>query len=92
MLVRISDEGPVIRDKYRRKMFVEPFFTIKVRHRGLGLSIVYRVLSAHRGGARVEAVSNRGTTVCIVLPLAARIPDSAVIGPEVLRSQGGKTS
>ena len=61
VLVRISDEGPVIRDEYRRKMFVEPFFTTKVRHRGLGLSIVYRVLSAHRGGARVEAVSDRGT-------------------------------
>jgi len=40
----ISDTGPGIKPEVRRRLFVEPFFTTKVRHRGLGLAIAYRVL------------------------------------------------
>jgi signal transduction histidine kinase len=91
VLVRIRDEGPGLREEQRRRLFVEPFYTTKVRHRGLGLSIVYRVMSAHRGGVRVESSLDRGTLVSIVLPLAARIPESSATGAEVLRIQGGKS-
>jgi signal transduction histidine kinase len=68
--LRISDEGPGIRNDHRKKLFVEPFFTTKVRHRGLGLPVVLRVLTALRGGVRYE-VSARGSAFHVVLPLAA---------------------
>jgi signal transduction histidine kinase len=73
--LRIVDEGPGVRDDHRKKLFVEPFFTTKVRHRGLGLPVALRVLSAHRGGVRYEAQA-RGSAFHVVLPLAAaRAPE-----------------
>jgi len=72
--VRISDEGPGIREDYRKRLFVEPFFTTKVRHRGLGLPVAYRILHAHRAGARFETNNTRGSHFQIVLPLAAARP------------------
>jgi signal transduction histidine kinase len=74
--LRIADEGPGVREDYRSRLFVEPFFTTKVRHRGLGLPVALRILAAHRGGARYEAAS-RGSVFHVVLPLAAaRAPET----------------
>jgi signal transduction histidine kinase len=73
--LRIADEGPGIRDDQRKRLFVEPFFTTKIRHRGLGLPVSLRVLIAHRGGVRIE-VPSRGSVFHVALPLAAaRVPD-----------------
>ncbi len=69
-LIRVSDQGPGIGEESRRRLFVEPFFTTKFRHRGLGLPVVYRILYAHRGGVRIESAAHQGTTVHLVLPLA----------------------
>lgn len=90
LLIRIRDEGTGIKDDYRRKMFVEPFFTSKPRHRGLGLAIVYRTLHAHRGGVRVDAGPDRGTTIEVVVPLAAVRPkETPFSGTESARTPGG---
>ncbi|MFM8272629.1 MAG: ATP-binding protein [Gemmata sp.] len=77
--VTVSDTGPGIKPEHRKRLFVEPFFTTKVRHRGLGLAIVYRVLCAHRGGIQIENVPapGTGTHVRIVLPLAAVRPSAS---------------
>jgi signal transduction histidine kinase len=73
--IMIRDAGPGMTEDARRRVFVEPFFTTKARHRGLGLAVVYRSLYAHRGGVRVEHGPGRGTTVTVVVPLAgARRP------------------
>ena len=55
-------------------MFVEPFYTTKFRHRGLSLAVVYRMLYAHRGGVQADSRPGKGTTIRIVLPLAALGP------------------
>jgi signal transduction histidine kinase len=70
----VQDSGPGIRPDIRAKMFAEPFFTTKVRHRGLGLAIVYRTLHAHAGGIRIDPVPppDTGTVVRVVVPPAAR--------------------
>ncbi len=68
--LRIADEGSGVREDHRKKLFVEPFFTTKVRHRGLGLAVVMRILTAHRGGVRHEP-AGRGSIFHVVLPLAA---------------------
>src|SRR5581483_8987512 len=72
--VAVSDTGTGIKPEVRRKLFAEPFFTTKVRHRGLGLAIAYRILCAHRGGIQVTPVPppGTGTLARVVLPLAPR--------------------
>lgn len=84
----IRDSGPGLTEDARRRMFVEPFFTTKFRHRGLSLSVVYRMLYAHRGGVQVDGQPGQGTTVRVVLPLAGA-PASAV---NTGRSSGGFTT
>lgn len=72
VVLNIRDDGPGVSEVDRRRMFVEPFFTTKVRHRGLGLAVVYRMLYAHRGGVQVDGAPGQGTTLRVVLPLALR--------------------
>jgi signal transduction histidine kinase len=74
--VAVQDNASGIKPEVRAKLFAEPFYTTKVRHRGLGLAIVYKVLFAHRGGIRIDPVPppQTGTVVRIVLPLAAARP------------------
>ena len=74
--ITVCDAGPGIKPEVRRRLFVEPFFTTKARHRGLGLAIAYRALCAHRGGIQFDSVTppGTGTQVRVVLPLAADRP------------------
>jgi signal transduction histidine kinase len=73
LLVAVTDAGPGIPPEVRRRVLAEPFYTTKVRHRGLGLAVAYRALAAHRGGLRVEPAPppGTGTEVRVVLPTAA---------------------
>jgi len=89
--ITVSDTGPGIKPEVRRRLFVEPFYTTKVRHRGLGLAIAYRVLCAHRGGIQIEPVPSpgTGTQVRVVLPLAAARPPAVVNGSVAATAVGG---
>jgi signal transduction histidine kinase len=89
--VCISDEGSGVKEENRKRLFVEPFFTTKVRHRGLGLPVVYRILHAHRGGVRYEAFGS-GTMFQLFLPLAARTAVSPPAPPEINRTPRGQAS
>jgi signal transduction histidine kinase len=70
--VQVRDDGVGIKPDNRPKLFAEPFFTTKVRHRGLGLAIVFRTLVAHGGGIRIEhhTAPEQGTTATLMLPTA----------------------
>ncbi len=87
----VRDAGSGIKPDVRAKLFHEPFFTTKVRHRGLGLAVIYRSLCAHRGGIRIEpspasgAGADAGTTVRVVLPPApARVTTPTPVAPRTL--------
>ena len=70
--IAVTDSGPGFTPLARSKVFVEPFYTTKIRHRGLGLAIVYRTLIAHRGGIRIDAATpGPGTIARVVIPIAA---------------------
>jgi signal transduction histidine kinase len=84
VLVTIADSGPGIKPEVRRRLFGEPFYTTKVKHRGLGLAVAYRVISAHRGGIQLDPVPppGAGTQARVALPLAAtRLPSVTATTP-----------
>ncbi len=91
--IRVSDEGPGVREEHRKKLFVEPFFTTKVRHRGLGLPIALRIVSAHRGGVRYAASPARGSQFYVVVPLAAaRVPETGSLPVNSTSTPGGNAT
>ncbi len=67
--LRFSDTGIGMPDDVRKRCF-EPFFTTKGRHgSGLGLAMVYGIVSRHGGLITVESQPDQGTTFVIRLPL-----------------------
>ena len=82
--ISISDTGCGISDDLMAKIR-DPFFTTKEvgKGTGLGLSIVDQIITSHGGELQIESEPGRGTTVTVVLPLVATIPDEEVQGEEV---------
>ena len=50
----------------------DPFFTTKPNGLGLGLSIVYRIVTEHNGEIRVKSTKGKGTTFTLRLPQELR--------------------
>jgi len=90
LVVSLTDTGIGIKPEVRRRLFAEPFHTTKVRHRGIGLAIVYRILCSHRGGIQIDPVPSpgTGTHVRVVLPLAATRAPASAGNPANHRSPG----
>lgn len=66
--IEVSDTGCGIEQDKLEKVF-EPFFSTKERGAGLGLSIVRRIVEAHKGTIRAESSVGKGTTITISLPI-----------------------
>jgi len=66
----IADTGSGLSAEARQRLFVEPFFSTRPRHRGIGLAIVCRTLFSHGGGFRLESGSQGGTVARALLPVA----------------------
>jgi len=65
--VRISDQGIGIDEEGLDHIF-EPFYTTRERGSGLGLSISYKIVAAHKGEISAESMLGQGTTFAIRLP------------------------
>jgi signal transduction histidine kinase len=65
--VEISDDGAGITPEDLPRVF-EPFFTTKYGHRGLGLALVYGIITNHGGGVAISSHPGRGTSVRVYLP------------------------
>jgi len=77
--IEIRDEGIGIPRENMEKIF-DPYFTTKQNGNGLGLTIAYSIVKAHKGGIAVESAVGKGTTVSLFLPVA-KIKDNA--GPKM---------
>ena len=70
--IRICDTGCGIPDNILENIF-EPFFTTKEEGKGvgLGLSVVYGIISRHDGSIEVTSEPGKGTVFRVLLPLAS---------------------
>jgi len=90
----VSDTGVGMTDAVRAHVF-EPFFTTKPvgSGTGLGLAVVYGVVTAAAGTVRIDSSPGAGTTVHVTLPrlsgdVIAAVPEP-VASPEPVPPPGG---
>ena len=74
VMLSVADTGVGIPEEIQRKIF-EPFFTTKERGKGtgLGLAMVYGVVTEHKGFVTVQSKINQGTTFTVYLPVSAKV-------------------
>jgi two-component system cell cycle sensor histidine kinase/response regulator CckA len=77
-VMSVSDDGAGM-DEQTRAHAVEPFFTTKPpgQGTGLGLAMVYGVVTSVGGALQVRSQVGEGTTVDVYLPLVEGVPDPA---------------
>ena len=68
--ITISDTGSGISKEDQKDIF-EPFFTTKAEGRGigLGLSVVYGIITNHNGSIEVESEVGKGSAFKVLLPI-----------------------
>ena len=66
LAIRISDEGGGIPEEIRKRIF-DPFVSTKRGGSGLGLAVVQRAVTAHKGHVLVDTTA-RGSRFTILLP------------------------
>jgi PAS domain S-box-containing protein len=76
VVVAVSDNGCGMSSKVRARAF-EPFFTTKGvgKGTGLGMAMVYGLVSQHKGYSELDSEEGRGTTVRMYFPvIGAGVP------------------
>jgi len=74
--VSVTDTGHGL-DPEEVDRALRPFYSTKPLGTGLGLPLVARIVSAHRGGLAIESRPKHGTTVRITLPV---VPEHGTAG------------
>jgi CheY-like chemotaxis protein/nitrogen-specific signal transduction histidine kinase len=85
VVVRAEDGGCGMSEETRRRVF-EPFFSTKgAQGNGLGLAVVWGIVTRHSGEVQVESTLGRGTTFVVSLPVPAELPvDASAQGPATI--------
>ena len=82
--LEINDTGPGIPPDVLPQV-VDPFFTTKRGHRGLGLAWAYGIVTNHGGSLALTSPSGQGTTVRIYLPAHRKTLEEGALADEDLR-------
>jgi signal transduction histidine kinase len=67
--VSVADAGRGIPLRLQERVF-DPFFSTKIRGRGLGLCVVLGIVRAHGGALRLQSRAYRGATFTALFPVA----------------------
>jgi signal transduction histidine kinase len=65
----VCDSGPGLSPEARQRLFQQMFFTTKLRHHGLGLTIAHSILSGQQGGLSLLDNPAGGLTARVWLPV-----------------------
>lgn len=90
VVAEVTDTGVGMTEKIRQNIF-DPFFTTKgARGMGLGMSVVYGIVTRHGGKIDVETGLGRGTTFILEFPVTKEryVPAAGTDGaalPQLLR-------
>jgi two-component system, cell cycle sensor histidine kinase and response regulator CckA len=87
----VSDTGCGMSAETRKRIF-EPFFTTKFTGRGIGLSAVFGIVSAHGGTIALESEEGCGATFRILLPVPVMPVKTAASKPDAEDVWHGKGS
>jgi signal transduction histidine kinase/DNA-binding response OmpR family regulator len=78
IVLEVTDTGIGMSEETSRRC-LEPFFTTKgERGTGLGLSMVYGIVTRHAADIRIISAPGRGTTVRIAFPVRESAADAAI--------------
>lgn len=69
VVLQVVDAGCGMDEQTLKSVF-DPFFSTKVSGRGLGMSIVQRIVRSHGGAVQIESHPDRGCVVRVLLPAA----------------------
>jgi len=85
VVVKISDTGFGMSDEVRNRIF-EPFFTTKElgKGTGMGLAMVYGVVTNHHGTIKVTSGMGKGTSFIITFPSFAQVLSSETYAAQPL--------
>jgi len=84
----IADGGAGIEAEVIPRIF-EPFFTTKSPpHRGLGLALVYGIMSNHGGGVAISSQAGKGASVRLYLPAETTHISELVVPADSLKGSG----
>jgi signal transduction histidine kinase/CheY-like chemotaxis protein len=72
LLLEVTDSGCGMDDETMHRIF-EPFYTTKFTGRGLGMSAVHGIITAHRGSLQLVSHPGEGTTFKIYIPAQSSI-------------------
>lgn len=86
--IEVNDTGPGIPADVLPQV-VDPFFSTKRGHRGLGLAWAYGIITNHGGSLAITSPPGQGTTVRIYLPADRKTLEEGALADEDLR--GGQT-
>ncbi|MDM7926472.1 MAG: PAS domain S-box protein [bacterium] len=67
--IDFEDQGTGISEADMARIF-DPFFTTKENGTGLGLSVCYGIVQAHKGDLKYKSRPGKGTTATVILPAA----------------------
>jgi two-component system cell cycle sensor histidine kinase/response regulator CckA len=90
--LRVCDSGRGMAPDIVERAF-EPFFTTKPSGEGtgLGLATVYGIVTQAAGEVSIESAPGLGTTVTVLLPAGASVPEVAAPAPSVPAAGHGET-
>jgi len=81
VVMQVRDTGIGMDETTRERLF-DPFFTTKETGQGLGTSIIYGIVTRHRGTIRVDSRLGCGTTFTVRFPVGRPLPRRVAPQPQ----------
>ncbi|MEZ5504260.1 MAG: ATP-binding protein [Halioglobus sp.] len=79
--LEVEDDGEGITDELKKQIF-DPYFTTKITGRGLGLAVVFGIVTHHNGAIAVDSEPGKYTRFTILLPACRHGTHAVVAGDD----------